>query len=176
MKANPRFRLLPMPLHSLLLLLVWLLLNNTLAPGHLVLGAFLAFVIPLMTSGMQYPQPSFRKPLTILRYLFMVLGDIVVANFEVALLVIGPTKKLNPAFIAIPLDIEYELPITILASTVSLTPGTVSTEETGNAANTFPVAAPRLCGIMESPIIEKITAARTPPKTPVNARAIKRVV
>ncbi|MFT4764960.1 MAG: multicomponent K+:H+ antiporter subunit E [Oleispira sp.] len=128
MKANPRFRLLPMPLHSLLLLLVWLLLNNTLAPGHLVLGAFLAFVIPLMTSGMQYPQPSFRKPLTILRYLFMVLGDIVVANFEVALLVIGPTKKLNPAFIAIPLDIEYELPITILASTVSLTPGTVSTE------------------------------------------------
>lgn len=128
MKANPRFRLLPMPLHSLLLLLVWLLLNNTLAPGHLVLGAFLAFVIPLMTSGMQYPQPSFCKPLTILRYLFMVLGDIVVANFEVALLVIGPTKKLNPAFIAIPLDIEYELPITILASTVSLTPGTVSTE------------------------------------------------
>lgn len=128
MKTNPRFRLFPMPLHSVLLLLVWLLLNNTVAPGHLVLGAFLAIVIPLLTSGMQDPQPSFRKPLTTLRYIFMVLGDIVVANFEVALLVIRSSKRLKPAFIAVPLDIEHELPITILASTVSLTPGTVSTE------------------------------------------------
>jgi multicomponent K+:H+ antiporter subunit E len=128
MKAKPRFRLLPMPLHSLLLLIVWLLLNNTVAPGHLVLGAFLALVIPLLTSGMQDPQPGFHKPLTIIRYVLMVLGDIVVANFEVARLVIGSAKKLNPAFVAVPLDIEYGLPITILASTVSLTPGTVSAE------------------------------------------------
>jgi len=128
MKSKPRFRLFPMPLHSLLLLLVWLLLNNTLAAGHLVLGAFLAIVIPLLTSGMQDPQPSFHKPLAIIRYVLMVLADIVVANFEVALLVLRPSKKLQPAFVAIPLNIEYELPITILASTVSLTPGTVSAE------------------------------------------------
>ena len=50
------------------------------------------------------------------------------ANFEVAMLVLGSTKKLNPAFVAVPMDITYELPITILASTVSLTPGTVSAE------------------------------------------------
>jgi multicomponent K+:H+ antiporter subunit E len=81
-----------------------------------------------MTSGMQDPQPRFHKPLTTIRYILMVIGDIIVANFEVALLVIGSSKSLNPAFIAIPLDIEHELPITILASTVSLTPGTVSTE------------------------------------------------
>ncbi|MGB3668413.1 MAG: Na+/H+ antiporter subunit E [Bermanella sp.] len=117
-----------MPLHSLLLLTVWLLLNNTMAPGHLVLGSFLAITIPLLTSGMQNPQPSFHKPFTIIRYVFMVLGDIVVANFEVAFLILGPNKKLNPAFVAIPLEIEFELPITILASTVSLTPGTVSAE------------------------------------------------
>lgn len=128
MKAKPRFRLLPMPLHSVLLLIVWLLLNNTIAPGHLVLGTFLALAIPLLISGMQHPQPGFRKPFSTLRYVLMVLGDIVVANFEVALLVIGSSKKLNPAFIAVPLSIDHELPITILASTVSLTPGTVSAE------------------------------------------------
>jgi multicomponent K+:H+ antiporter subunit E len=128
METKPRFRLLPMPIHSFLLVIVWLLLNNTIAPGHLVLGAFLAILIPLMTSGMQDPQPRFHKPITTIRYILMVIGDIIVANFEVALLVIGSSKNLNPAFIAIPLDIEHELPITILASTVSLTPGTVSTE------------------------------------------------
>lgn len=128
MKTKTGFRLLPMPLHSLILFIVWLLLNNTVAPGHLVLGAFLALVIPLLTSGMQDPQPGFRKPLTTIRYVLMVIGDIIVANFEVALLVMGSSKKLKPAFVAVPLNIKHEFPITILASTVSLTPGTVSAE------------------------------------------------
>jgi multicomponent K+:H+ antiporter subunit E len=128
METKPRFRLLPSPTISILLFIVWLLLNNTLAPGHLVLGAFLALLIPLLTSGMQDPQPSIRKPLVAIRYVFMVSADIVVANFEVAFLVIGPAKKLNPAFVAVPIEIQHELPITILASTVSLTPGTVSAE------------------------------------------------
>jgi len=128
MKTKPRFRLLPMPVHSLLLFVVWLLLNNTVAPGHLVLAAFLAIGIPLLTSGLQDPQPGFRKPLLTIRYALIVIGDIIVANFEVALLVIRSSKRLNPAFIAVPLDIQHEFPITILASTVSLTPGTVSAE------------------------------------------------
>lgn len=128
MNTKPRFRLLPMPIHSLLLFSVWLLLNNTIAPGHLVLATFLAITIPLITAGMQNPQPNFHKPLTTMRYALMVLADIVVANFEVALLVIRSNKRLKPAFIAVPLDIKHELPITILASSVSLTPGTVSAE------------------------------------------------
>ncbi|SIS39962.1 Na+/H+ antiporter subunit E [Neptunomonas antarctica] len=128
MTTKPSFHLLPMPMHSVILFIAWLLLNNTVAPGHLVLGAFLAIAIPLLTSGMQDPQPGFRKPIATIRYVLMVIFDIIVANFEVAVLVIGPAKKLQPAFVAIPLDIEHELPITILASTVSLTPGTVSAE------------------------------------------------
>lgn len=128
MKTNPRFRMLPSPTHSLLLFVVWLLLNNTIAPGHLVLAAFFAIFIPLLTAGMQDPQPRIRKPLVVFRYVCVVLMDIVVANFEVALLVLGSSKKLKPAFIAVPIKIQYEFPITILASTVSLTPGTVSAE------------------------------------------------
>ena len=128
MNTQPRFRFLPMPIHSLLLFVIWLLVNNTVAPGHLLLATFLAIVIPLMTAGMQTPQPKFRKPLLTVKYILMVLWDIIVANLEVALLVLGPSKKLVPAFIAVPLDIQHEFPITILASTVSLTPGTVSAE------------------------------------------------
>lgn len=128
MNTQSRFRFLPMPFHSVLLLIVWLLLNNTVAFGHIVLGTFLALTIPLLTAGMQSPQPRFHRPLIMIRYAIMVLGDIIIANFEVALLVLGPSKKLQPAFIAVPIDIVNELPITILASTVSLTPGTVSAE------------------------------------------------
>lgn len=123
-----RSRWLPMPVHSLLLLLVWLLLNNTLAPGHLLLGTLLALVIPLLCAPLQTPQPSVRRPLLALRYILRVLGDIVVANLEVARLVLGPMRKLQPAFVAVPLDLAEAFPQTVLASTVSLTPGTVSAE------------------------------------------------
>ena len=128
MREAPRFRLFPMPAHSLLLFVVWLLLNNTLAAGHIVLATFFAITIPLLTSGLQDPQPSFKRPFLCLKYILRVIADIIIANFEVALLVLGPARKLNPAFVAIPIDIEHKFPITILASTVSLTPGTVSAE------------------------------------------------
>jgi len=128
MRENPRFKLFPMPAHSLLLFVVWLLLNNTLAAGHILLATLFAIIIPLLTTGLQDPQPSFRRPLLCLKYVLKVIGDIIVANFEVALLVLGPARKLKPAFVAIPIDIEHKFPITILASTVSLTPGTVSAE------------------------------------------------
>lgn len=60
----------------------------------------------------------------------MVLGDIVVANIQVALLVVGPMRRINPGFVAVPLDLQETLPITVLASTVTMTPGTVSAEVT----------------------------------------------
>ncbi len=61
-------------------------------------------------------------------YAVKVLGDIGSANFEVAVQVLGPSKNLQPGFIAIPLEITGDFPITVLASTISLTPGTVSAE------------------------------------------------
>ena len=56
------------------------------------------------------------------------MGDILIANVQVALLVIGPEKGIKPGFVAVPIDLPDMLSITMLASTVSLTPGTVSSE------------------------------------------------
>ncbi|GLR64631.1 Na+/H+ antiporter subunit E [Marinospirillum insulare] len=126
MDPNPRFRLFPMPVQSGLLFVVWLLMNNTLAVGHIFLAALLALAIPIAVSSLQHPQPTVHKPLLALRYFLLVLMDIVIANIQVAILILGPLKKMQPGFIAVPLDIKQNLPITLLASTVSLTPGTVS--------------------------------------------------
>jgi multicomponent K+:H+ antiporter subunit E len=58
----------------------------------------------------------------------VLMWDIVVANLAVAKLILGPTKALQPGFIAYPLNLTGDLPITLLASTISLTPGTLSAE------------------------------------------------
>ena len=120
--------MLPMPFHSLLLFIVWLLLNNSFSAGQIVLATFFALTIPWLVTGMRDEQPKIRKPWLAVRYFFMVLKDILVANIQVALLIIGPIKKLKPGFVAVPIHLSSDLGITILASTVSLTPGTVSAE------------------------------------------------
>ena len=128
MQLETRFKWLPAPVLSLLLFIVWLLLNNSVSAGHIVLATILALVIPLATNPFREKQPLIIKPGLALRHLLLVLYDIVTANIQVAILILGPNKKLTPGFVKVPLDLTHSTPITILASTVSLTPGTVSAE------------------------------------------------
>ncbi|HEX5843895.1 MAG TPA: Na+/H+ antiporter subunit E [Pseudomonas sp.] len=125
MKAR---RWLPQPMLSLCLLLVWLLLVNDLSLGHWLLGALLGWLIPLLTQVFWINPPRVHKPLKLCLFLLRILGDIVVANVQVAKLILGPTDKLRPTFVEIPMLLEDELALTMLASIISLTPGTVSAD------------------------------------------------
>jgi len=118
----------PHPLLSLLLLLIWLLLNDSLAPGQILLGSTLGLLIPLFTKRFWPERANFRRPALAVQFVGRVLLDIVVANFVVTHTVLGPRKAIHPAFVRIPLDVTGDFGITALASVISLTPGTVSAE------------------------------------------------
>lgn len=120
-------RLLPHPLLSAILLLIWLLLVNELSVGHLLLGALLGWAVPLYTARFWPDQVRIRRPLLLLRFIGVVLFDIIVANVLVARLILGPRERLRPAFVVMPLALRSEVAISLLANTISLTPGTVST-------------------------------------------------
>lgn len=122
------YRWLPHPLLSLSLLVVWLLLVNDLGFGHLLLGALLGWLIPLVSQVFWINPPRLQKPHKLALFLLRVLGDIVIANLQVAALILGPTGRLRPAFVEIPVRLEDELALTMLASVISLTPGTVSAD------------------------------------------------
>ncbi|MBS9404881.1 Na+/H+ antiporter subunit E [Halomonas sp. TRM85114] len=117
---------LPTPLMSILLLVVWLLLVRSLAFGHFLLGGALAVAIPLATYRFWDLEPHVSNPWLLLRFALRVFGDIIIANFEVAWLIINPWRRLQPHFIEYPLMVEKRFTITLLANTISLTPGTVS--------------------------------------------------
>ena len=121
-------RLLPQPLLSLFLLFIWLLLMNDLGLGHWLMGALLGWLIPLLTHLFWERTPKLYKPVKLCLFFLRILGDIVFANLQVAKLIIGSTAKLRPAFVEVPLDTDNEFVITVLASVVSLTPGTVSAD------------------------------------------------
>ena len=121
-------RLLPHPLLSLLLVVCWLWLNNTLEPGHVLLGTVLGVAIPYVTRRF-WPEPLVvRRPLRVVEYAAVVLYDVVVANLQVAAIILGPLSRVRPAFVRVPLDLRTDFAVTVLASTVTLTPGTVSVE------------------------------------------------
>ncbi|MCB1877366.1 MAG: Na+/H+ antiporter subunit E [Chromatiales bacterium] len=118
--------LLPHPLLSLMLWALWLLLANSVSPGNLVLGLVLAWLIPLFTARFWADALPVRRPLVLLKFAAVVLYDIVVANIAVARLILGPQDGLRPSFIVMPLELRNDMAIALLASTISLTPGTVS--------------------------------------------------
>ncbi len=118
----------PHPLLSLMLLVLWLLLNNSAAPGHLVLGALLGLLIPLFTRRFWPERLVVAKPALIVRFSALVMWDIVVANFVVARIVLGPRTAVRPVFVRVPLDVQPDFPVTVLASVISLTPGTVTAD------------------------------------------------
>jgi len=132
---NAARRWLPHPLLSGVLLLAWLWLNNTVQPGHILLGSLLAFAIPYLTRHF-WPEPIVvDRPLRVLQYVAVVCYDIVLANLQLAVLILGPTSRLRPLFVRVPLELRSDFAVTILASTVTLTPGTVSVDIEGNVAD-----------------------------------------
>lgn len=119
-------RLVPAPLSSLALWIAWLMLNGTLAPGHLVLGAVLALALPPLLAPYTRPQPRLRRPGAIVRLAFVVLHDIIRSNIEVARLILGPEARIRPGFVRVPLALTEPQAIATLAGIITMTPGTLS--------------------------------------------------
>jgi multicomponent K+:H+ antiporter subunit E len=132
--ATLRERFLPAPLLSAVLLVVWLLLNQSVSLGHVALGAALALVVPWFTERLRPEKPRIRRWGTVLRLGLVVLWDIVKSNIEVARRILGPEAAIRPAFIWVPLDIADPHGQIALAGIITMTPGTLSADF--NAAHT----------------------------------------
>ena len=122
MKKNPW---LAHPWLSALLAVSWLLLQHTLAPVHLLSAVLIGLIVPRMLHSFLPPATSIRM-LPALRLTLVVLGDIVTANITVAKLVLGPMSRPQPEWIRVPLQLQHPTAISLLASIITSTPGTVS--------------------------------------------------
>ena len=120
--------LLPAPLLSLAVAVVWLLLVGTVAPAHLLLAVVLAVLLPLVAQRLRPERANMHRPLLAAMLALRVLGDIVVSNIEVARRILGPESKLRPGFIWIPLEVRNPYGIATLAGIITMTPGTLSSE------------------------------------------------
>jgi multicomponent K+:H+ antiporter subunit E len=120
-------RLVPHPLLTLSLVVVWLALVNKVTLGNVILGAGFGLVIPMLTRAYWPDRPRVRNPRMMIEFTLIVLWDIVVANVQVAMILLfRPEARINSVWITVPVDLTSVEAITVLAGTITMTPGTVS--------------------------------------------------
>jgi len=121
--------LFPHPFLSLLLAAVWVLLQNDFSAGMAVFGLILGVIIPRATAVWWPDRPAGFRMTKMLGYVLIVVWDILLANVQVALIVLTRRNKdMSPAWIVVPLDLRQPEAITVLAGTITLTPGTVTAD------------------------------------------------
>lgn len=111
---------------NILLALLWAILTGTLSPTNLVIG-FLIGLIVLSIVGRALGRTLYVIGLwrgVVL--LFVFLWELLVSSLRVTYDVLSPGHNYKPAIIAVPIDLDKDFQITLLANLVSLTPGTLS--------------------------------------------------
>jgi len=92
-----------------------------------VVGIFVGLIL-LSLFEREYGRRAFR----LIYFVFYVAWAILVSNVELAWIILQPgarmNRRLDPGIVAIPLDVSTGLEITILASIITLTPGTLSVD------------------------------------------------
>lgn len=122
-------KLLPAPLLSAALFVLWLLLNHSVSPGHLLLGAILGWAIPLITRGLRPLPVHVRRPATALQLALRVMHDTTVSNLHVVRFLLLPGQRRHTAdFVHIPLQLRDPNGLAVLAMIVCITPGTAWAE------------------------------------------------
>jgi len=122
-------RLLPHPLLTLMLITLWMALVNGFSIGGLLVGTVLGMVIPIYTAHFWPDRPQIRKPWKIISFTVILIFDVIVANLQVAYLILfRSSPKLRSRWIVVPLDVCTPEGIAALAGTITLTPGTVSSD------------------------------------------------
>ena len=114
------------PVLSVLLAAVWLLLRESAAPADLIGAAVIAVVVPRLVHRFLGPPTRPRALAAAVRFTFVVLWDIVVSNITVARIVLNPASNPRPAWVPVPLETRHPLAMSLLATIITTTPGTVS--------------------------------------------------
>jgi multicomponent K+:H+ antiporter subunit E len=111
----------------LVLVAMWLALNQTLAPGQAVLGAALAAALVSAAVSLRPLHARPRRVHVAAGLALTVLTDVVRSNLAVARIVLGfpRRREVRAGFLDVPLDLRDPHGVAALAVIVTATPGTL---------------------------------------------------
>ncbi len=115
----------------LFLLFIWFMLNGRFTWEVTILGVLLCGLVALFAK--KHLGYTFKKDLALLRriglfviYIGVLLWEIMKANWHVILLILAGDRHTNSTIIKVRIPLKTELARTILANSITLTPGTIT--------------------------------------------------
>ncbi len=122
-------RWLPAPVLSLALFAMWLLLNDSIAPVQLSLGALVGWLMPMLMAPLRPPAGRMRRPRVLAGLILAVGADVLVSALQVGGGVLAARRDPPRAgFVVIPLELRDPFALAALAVITTIVPGTVWTE------------------------------------------------
>lgn len=113
-------------LSNILLMLIWVFLTGSYDVYNFSFGFILGFLI-ISLIGSSNGRTKYVKILPrVIAFLFYFIYEVIIANLQVAYEVMTPKLNVTPGIVKIPLDVETNLEISLLANLITLTPGTLS--------------------------------------------------
>lgn len=106
--------------------LIWMLLTNDFSFGNFCVGLAFSLVVILIIRRAFPAELFFSRIRLSIRLLAYFIRELVVANFQVAKLVLQRNPDLKPMIVAVPLDVDTDTEITMLANLIALTPGSIA--------------------------------------------------
>jgi len=111
-----------------LLALIWCMMHNSLHPVTFIVGYLLAWGSTSMFLVLTKYNPFRMNIWEGIKLFFVFLKEMIIANIQIAYIIISPAMNIRPGFIEYPLDIRNDGAIVLLANMISLTPGTLSVD------------------------------------------------
>ncbi|MFT4191908.1 MAG: Na+/H+ antiporter subunit E [Comamonas sp.] len=122
-------KVLPSPLLSVVVAVLWLMLNQSIALADWLMAAVLAIAVPLFVNSLRPTPVRIRKPWLFLRLVLLINYDILVSNLKVARLILSPRANAHTSrFVRLPLDVRDPNALAVLSVVLCLTPGTAWAE------------------------------------------------
>jgi len=111
---------------NILLAIAWMLLTGELTAENFIEGLIIGYIILWVSKAALGGTKYFKKIPKAISFFFYFVKELIVANLKVAFDIITPKDYMRPGIVAVPLDAETDMEITLLANLITLTPGTLS--------------------------------------------------
>lgn len=111
-----------------LLALAWVALTGDASAPSVVFALALGWLLLRLTRPLGGEGLRRVRLLQLTGFLLFFAKGVVVANLRVAAAVLAPAGRLRPAIVAVPLTVDREAEVALLASLITLTPGTLVLE------------------------------------------------
>jgi multicomponent Na+:H+ antiporter subunit E len=116
--------------------LTWILLTWSLKPQDIMAGIIVALIVTILTRKL-FPDDIVRllnprRFLFALLYIPYLVYYILLANLDVAYRVLNPYLPINPGIVRVKTNLKNDFAKTILANSITLTPGTLTVEVNGD--------------------------------------------